>query len=403
LGRHVAGLSRAQAAAGTDVTVLTQQPDGLADDEVAAGVRVVRSPVRPADLGPDGLLHWVHELGDAMIRRAEDALAAPPVDLVHAHDWVGCRAGEALARAWGVPLVATLHATEAGLWSGWLDSPLSQGRHALECRLVQQAKEIIVCSEAMRAEVTSFLGALPAAVHVVPNGVDAARWANPGADDAGVRARLGLPEEGSLLVLAGRVEFEKGGHVAIDALPAIRHAHPGTHLVIAGVGSRLDDLREQARRRHVARAVSFPGRVPGRDLAALMRQADVALAPSSYEPFGIVAIEALAAGTAVVAADVGGLRDPIRNGRTGLLVPPGNPTALARAVNALLDDAALRHRFGLAGKRHVRMRFTWPCIAERTGAIYERVVREWRAPGAADDAAPGAAGTPPAGGAVTGP
>jgi glycogen(starch) synthase len=382
LGRHVDGLSRAQAAAGLDVTVLTPRPDpGVPEDERSSGVRVVRAPAEPSRLELDGLLSWVLAMQQALVRRAEQTVDPRTIDVVHTHDWVGAHAGVQLAEAWDRPLVATVHATEAGLWNGWITSPFSRARHDIETWLVRSAGDVVVCSRAMRDEVVSLLGADATTVSVVPNGVDEALWSQPEPDDAAVRDRLGLPPTGPLLALAGRVEWEKGGHVAVAALPRILAEQPAAHLVVVGVGSRLDALKDMVQRHRLSASVTFTGRALRRDLAALLRQAAVSLTPSSYEPFGIVALESMAAGTPVVAGDVGGLRDPVHPGRTGLLVPPQDADALAEAVLLLLRDAGLRRRLGRSGQDQVRSTYTWPAVATATTHVYLAAVDRRKAPG----------------------
>ncbi|HEX6338725.1 MAG TPA: glycosyltransferase family 4 protein [Jiangellaceae bacterium] len=377
LGRHVHGLSEALAADGHEVTVLTQAHEDAAADESVHGVRIVR--VRPRDDRSD-FPRWVRALNRAQASAGRALLDRWQPDVLHSHDWVAAEAGIALAKAARRPLVATIHATEAGLWNGWITTVLSQARHDTETWLVRSATRTIVCSEAMRAEVSAALKASAEDLTKVHNAVDLAAWRTSSDEQARARAALGVPSGAPLVVLAGRIEWEKGGDVAVRALPSIRRARPGTHLVVAGTGSQRPALEKLARARRVFRAVRFAGHLDEADLAAVLGAADVALVPSSYEPFGMVALEAAVAGTPVVAGAAGGLPEVVANGRTGLLVPPRDPNALAAAVAAVLRDPALAARLVRDAQRDIEARFVWPVAARATEKVYAEAIADARSP-----------------------
>jgi glycogen synthase len=377
LGRHVHGLAGALAADGHDVTVLSQAHPDAAADEVAGGVRVVRAGTT---VPRDDVVSWVAALNRAQIRAGRALMTGWRPDVVHAHDWVAADAGNTLARDAGTPLVATFHATEAGLWNGWLTTPLSRARHDIEAWLVRAATRTIVCSAAMRAEVSAGLKISLAELTTVHNGVDRELWRAGAAEQAGIRAGLGIPPGAPLLTLAGRVEWEKGGDVAIRALRRIRSVHPGSRLIFAGSGTQQAAFADLARRRRVVRAVRFAGHLDQPRLAALLAAADVALVPSSYEPFGMAALEAAAAGTPVVAGAAGGLLEIVSDGTTGLLVPPRDPAALAEAVVRLLADRDLCAALVRAAQRDIDARFGWPIAARHTEKVYAEAVSDPRPP-----------------------
>lgn len=377
LGRHVHGLSEALAAEGHEITVLTQGDDGAALVEWVHGVRIVR--VRPGEDRID-FPRWVHRLNRAQNRAGRALLDRWLPDVLHCHDWVAAEAGIALAKAAHRPLVATIHATEAGLWNGWITTPLSQARHNAESWLVRSATRTIVCSEAMRAEVSAALKVPADGLTTVHNAVDPTAWRTSSDRQEGARAALGIAPDAPLVVLAGRIEWEKGGDIAIRALPAIRRARPGTHLVVAGSGSHRSALERLARARRVIRAVRFAGHLAEADLAALLGTADIALVPSSYEPFGMVALEAAAAGTPVVAGAAGGLPEVIATGRTGLLVPPRDPSALAAAVVTVLNDPPLATRLVRAAQRDIEARFVWSVAARSTEKVYAEAIADAHPP-----------------------
>ncbi len=385
LGRHVHALAGAQAAAGHDVTVLTAAADGAAGEEITAGVRVLRVPDDPPLVRHDDLLAWVLALGHAWVRAGLRAADGIRPEVLHAHDWMTCHAATALKETLGLPLVATLHATEAGRHQGWLPTELSRAVHTTEWWLTYEARRVVTCSEAMRWEVTRLFELPPDKVDVVPNGVDMATWTVPSARAAAAR-RSFLPDEGRgrtrdapLLAYAGRLEWEKGVHTLLDALPRLRRRFPGTRLVLAGRGTYEAELRDRARRLRLSGAVTFAGFLTEPDLAALLSGADVVVVPSLYEPFGIVALEAAAARTPLVVAATGGLREVVEPGVTGATFQPGDVAGLADAVATMLTDQVLARRTVRAAHRRVARDLRWSCVAERVVQTYERAVDEERA------------------------
>ena len=251
LGRHVHHLSTALAAAGHDVVVLSRRPTGTdpsthpSSDEINEHVRVVAAAQDPHEFsfGSD-MMAWTLAMGHAMVRaglslkdRRRDRAWKP--DVVHAHDWLVAHPAIALAEFYDVPMVSTIHATEAGRHSGWVSGLLSRQVHAVESWLVRESDSLITCSASMSEEITELFGPGLAETTVIRNGIEAARW-----PFARRRPRSGPPE----LLYVGRLEYEKGVHEAIAALPRIRRAYPGATLTIAGEGTQQDWLVEQARK-----------------------------------------------------------------------------------------------------------------------------------------------------------
>ena len=345
LGRHVEGLSAALAADGVDVTVLTpasSEPDPPSPDRL----RVLRAAA-PPELLPDD--RWLADVLDANIAMAERALTSDvAVDVLHVHDWMAGHAARVLARAMGVPVVATVHATERGRHQGHLPPGISAWIDAQERALVGLADRVVVCSTPMVEAVTDWLGA-PAA-DVIPNGVDPARWQPPG-----VRRRH------DRVVVAGRLEYEKGVQVLMAATEDLP-----LDVRIAGRGSHGPALRREAHDR-----VRFEGHLPQPALARLLASATIVVVPSLYEPFGLAALEGMAAGTPVVVSDVGGLRDLVPDG-VGLRVPPDDPTALRSALRRLLVDRPLRERLARAGLARAE-ELSWPATARRYRNVYTAV------------------------------
>ncbi|HEX4251829.1 MAG TPA: glycosyltransferase family 4 protein [Pseudonocardia sp.] len=376
LGRHVHALARRLAAAGHEVRVLSRQPAGTdasthpTEEEQVDGVCVLRAAEDPAHLEFErDLVAWTLGMNHGMLRAAPRWLGGWRPDVVHAHDWLVAHAAIGLADLLEVPLVVTLHATEAGRHAGWLTSVVSQQVHSVEWWLAQRADALITCSEAMRTEAAGLFDREPDSISVLHNGIEPRRWRVRRSEVDAVRERH-APDGAPLLLYFGRLEYEKGVHDLIAALPRIRRAHPGTRLVIAGHGTHVDFLIEQARAHRVRRAVELVGHLSDRALAALVTAVDAVVLPSRYEPFGMVALETAAAGAPLVASTAGGLGEVVRDGVTGLSFAPGDVAGIATAVRAVLDDPAAAQTRARAARARLRTEFDWDQITAATAQVY---------------------------------
>jgi len=375
LGRHVHALSTALARQGHDVTVVSRWADGAPLEEILDGVHVLRAPTDPPSIPMNDLLAWTMALNHTLLRAALRADLDTP-DVVHAHDWLVAHAATTLKEHFGVPLVTTLHATEAGRHQGWLPGPLNRAIHTVEWWLTYEARRVVTCSRSMAWEVTRLFELPPGKVDVIGNGTDLAAFRAPARSVAAARARYA--GDGPLLVLPGRLEWEKGAHVALAAMPRLRRRHPGIRLVLAGAGTQEQALRDRTRQLRLGRCVTFAGRLPTDELAALLGAADVTVAPSLYEPFGLVALESAVAGTPLVVSDTGGLAEFVDPGRTGLRVAQDDPAALADGVSAMLADEVAAARIARTA-RAAASGMDWNQVALATAAVFERAGREERA------------------------
>lgn len=381
LGRHVHHLSTALAEAGHEVVVLSRRPTGTdptthpTSDEVHDGVRVIAAAQDPHEFtfGTD-MMAWTLAMGHAMIRAGLSITGGRRPwrpDVVHAHDWLVAHPALALAEFYDVPIVSTIHATEAGRHSGWVSGAISRQVHAVESWLVRESDSLITCSASMREEITELFGPGLSETTVIRNGIDAARW--PFADR---RPRTGPAE----LLYVGRLEYEKGVHDAIAALPRIRRAHPGTTLTIAGDGTQQDWLVEQARKHKVRKATRFVGHLHHDELLAALHRADAAVLPSHYEPFGLAALEAAAAGIPLVTSNTGGLGEAVINGVTGMSFAPRDVAGLAAAANSALADPAAAQRRARAARERLTSDFDWQTVAHETAQVYLAAKRRERQP-----------------------
>ncbi|MFF0814379.1 glycosyltransferase family 4 protein [Rhodococcus sp. NPDC003318] len=388
LGRHVHHLATELVKAGHEVVVLSRRPTGTDASthptitHIAEGVLVVAVAEDPPHLvfGED-MLAWTLAMGHAMVR-AGVGLARPGIgegwrpDVVHAHDWLVAHPSIALAEYYDVPLVSTLHATEAGRHSGWLSGTINRQVHSVEWWLAHESDSIITCSASMEEEVSELYGPDLSPITVIRNGIDVATW-----NYRDRAPRSGPPR----LLFVGRLEYEKGVQDAIAALPRIRRSHPGTTLAVAGEGTQYEWLREQARTHRVARSVNFLGALDHTELLGWLHGADAIVLPSRYEPFGIIALEAAAAGTPLVVSTAGGLGEAVVDGVTGLSFQPGDVDGLTSAVREVLDDPTAAQRRARAARDRLTEDFDWHQVALDTTQVYLSAKRRVRHPLARPD------------------
>ncbi len=373
LGRVVHALAEAQAQAGDDVVVLTQAGDSDGVDERINGVRVVRVPPgHPyGPLTTDTLLEWVAALERDLVAGGLHLTQTWQPDVVHGHDWPVTHSSTAVAHRVQAPLIVTVHATESGRHQGWLPGPLSHTIHDTEIRLTRAAERVITCSEYMGSEVSRLFGVSAERVDVIPNGIHLSEWTLPAGRAASARA--GIPGgDGPLVVYSGRLEWEKGVQTLIDAVPMLVRSQPDVRIVVAGRGGQSEALTAQVSRGGLDDRVTFTGWLPEETLHAVVAAADVAVVPSLYEPFGLVALEAAALGTPVVVAATGGLPEFVRDGVTGLLFPPGDPGALAEVLIRALADPDLSAQRADRARADLATTYSWAQIAQQTEQTYRR-------------------------------
>ncbi len=376
LGKHVKELAPALAAAGVQVHLVTPRWLGGAPEEEDGSLHVYRVEPPPHSELTDFFAdtqrtNWLLQ------RHARDLVEhLGGVDIIHAHDWLVAFAAIALKNEFKIPLLATIHATEYGRNRGHIGSETAQAIHSTEWWLTYEAWRVICCSWFMANEVTTIFRTPFDKHDVIPNGVETERFDSlDGIDLTDVRSQYAAPDE-RLVFYVGRIVYEKGLHVLIEAAPRVLAAFPQVRFVVAGTGGYLETAWRRASELGVSDKVHFTGFIPDSYRDRLFRVADVAVFPSLYEPFGIVALEAMAAKTPVVVSNVGGLAEVVTHNETGLLVYPDNPDSLAWGILETLyhpDWAAAR---AANAYRRVVEEYNWPAIARRTIGVYERVVRE---------------------------
>lgn len=375
LARHVKKLSEGLVSAGVEVHVLTRGEEESPPEEVSGGVAIhrVREPSRPEKLAE--FIAWVEHMNADMLAAGVELGDRHSFDVVHGHDWLVAAAGDHLARRFGAPLVTTIHATEYGRHQGHVAEQPQSYIHGVERWITNRSDRVIACSYYMGEQIADIFGVEESSVAVIPNGIDPDDLQPlDHAELERFRAAFASPDE-QLVLLVGRLVYEKGFQVALDAMPALLEARPGTRFVVAGSGTHEDELRRQAATEGLLEYGTFVGWVDDGVLHSLYRAADVCVVPSIYEPFGLVALEAMASGCPCIVADTGGLREVVPHDAVGLRFPAGDASALADLTARVLADRELGQRLVAEAREHVRS-FDWNDVAERTAALYEGLSRE---------------------------
>jgi glycogen(starch) synthase len=370
LGRHVRKLSEQLVRDGVEVHVLTRgggRPDP-AEERHGVLVHRVREPQFPMDI--DLFVRWVQAMNADMRELAFELGDQHEFDLVHSHDWLVAGAAEAVARRLDRPWLVTVHATEFGRHAGWVHKHPESHIHSAERRMVRRAGHVITCSRYMKDHVAHVFGVPGARITVIPNGIDPRDLEPVVAPDLDVlRARFARPDE-RLVLLVGRLVYEKGFHLALDALAGVIRQFGDVRFVVAGTGTAEAELKRQARRLRLTRHGTFLGWVGDDMLHSLYRVADLCIVPSIYEPFGLVALEAMASGCLCVVADTGGLREVVPDdGTVGLRFPSRDSGALGEILEQALSDDDARAQLVAEAREHV-LRFDWEAVARRTGELY---------------------------------
>lgn len=375
LGKHVAELLPPLGnLPEMDLHLVTPRWGGgaLMEQVGAATVHRVDTPITEGDFYTSAWQTNLH-LEEAAHRLWKDT---GPFDLIHVHDWLGAFAGVTLKDDYKVPLLSTIHATEKGRGRGSLGSDQARAIHHVEWWLTYESWRVIACSQFMADEVSSYFGCPADKIDVIPNGVDTARFDKlDGLDLTYFRNRFAQPTE-QIAFSVGRVVYEKGLQVLVKAMPFVLGQQPAAKAVIAGRGPELEALRSLAWSLGVGEKVMLTGFLSDEDRDRLFKVADCAVFPSLYEPFGIVALEAMAAKCPVVVSSVGGLKDVVKQEETGITVYPDDPKSLAWGITRTLQDREAALERVAEAYRSAREEFNWERIAALTAKVYDRVVAE---------------------------
>lgn len=369
ISRHCEGLARELARKGHNVHIITLEFPGAPHYEERDGVKIYRVPI---ELGHPNFIVWVLLFNHFMEKKIASIARYEKFDIIHAHDWLVAPASIASKHYLGIPLVSTIHSTEVGRAQG-LHSPDSFLIDGFEWWLTYESKRIIVASYAMKYEVEGHFRLPSDKVEIIPNGIDISKY-EVNVDRENIKRRFGIDPGEKIILFIGRLVPQKGVEYLIMAAPKIFEHHPEARIVIVGEGWFRDHLWNLAHTMGYSHKITFFGFLNDEDLIELMRSSDVLVIPSIYEPFGIVALEGMAAGVPVVASNVGGLAEIIEHDRTGFLAHKEDPDSIAWGVNKILSDPGYAHWLVQNAKKKVYEVYSWEAVARRTIMVYEKVL-----------------------------
>ncbi len=372
IARVVNDLSKRLIKDGHEVTVVTYKEGNAPYYEIDKGVKVYR--VDNFMINSNNFIDWVMQLNFNMISKVGQIIAKEgKFDVIHAHDWLVAYAAKTLKEAYDMPIVSTIHATEAGRNSG-IREPEQKYINDTEWMLTYESTEVIVNSNYMKNELQRLFGLPFEKINVVPNGVNTTTYSGIERDYE-FRRRFAMDNE-KIILFMGRLVYEKGVQYLIGAMPKILEHYHDAKLVIAGKGGMIDELKQQVENLGISNKVYFTGYLNGKDVAKMYKAADISVFPSTYEPFGIVALEAMLAEVPVVVSDIGGLNEIVDHRVTGMKSYCGNSNSIADSILELLFDHQLSRNIVKKAKAKVRNDYNWNKIAQDTYFTYQKAICE---------------------------
>lgn len=373
ISRHVEGLSKALVEDGNEVHVVTLDFPNTPLYEQADDIHIHRVPV---EIAAPSFHTWVllfNHFFEKKIGQIAHRFGSP--DIVHIHDWLTVPAGVAAKHLLRKPLVMTFHSTEAMRSHGTRSSE-SDVVSGLEWWGAYESAYIVTVSNSMKRHLTSIFGLPPSKIEVIYNAIDISKFQSDVDRDA-VRRRLDIDLDEKLVTAVGRLTWQKGFDNLVKAFPKILKKEPNAKLVIVGDGYMRGELEELTRKNGVSGRVILKGFVDDSELVQVMKSSDVVVVSSRFEPFGIVALETMAAGVPVAASGVDGLLEIVEHEKNGLLFDPNNIDDIAKAVVRILADRTLAERLSANAGEKVKM-FNWGDMAEKTMQVYCKAAEDAR-------------------------
>ncbi|MGF7046003.1 glycosyltransferase involved in cell wall biosynthesis [Paenibacillus sp. DS2015] len=363
---HVYELSRQLQDENTEIHIVTNSAPNRPVHEIENGVHVHRVTTYE---NVHDFLDWVLQFNLSIVNYVKGLINnGVKFDIIHAHDWLVGFASLLLKKQLNIPLITTIHATEYGRNNG-LFTPLQMNIHSIEHDLTEESDHIIVCSSHMKKEVCQIHGIHESIIRVIPNGVDIESLTMQDPHSCR-REEYALPQE-KIVLFIGRLVKEKGVHILIESAKEVLDHDSDVKFIIAGRGPMTAELKTLAS--DLGSKIMFVGFIEDDKKSHLLKIADVCVFPSLYEPFGIVAIEAMGSGSPVIVSDVGGLSEIVNHDINGFKFTPGNVHALTHYLLRVLHDPALRQTFAEAGRRTVVSRYDWKNISILTKEVYHMV------------------------------
>ena len=370
IARVVHDLSKKLIRDGHEVTVVTYKEGNVPYFEDDKGVKVYR--VDNYMINPNNFIDWILQLNFNLVAKANEIMQKEgKFDVIHAHDWLVAYAAKTLKNSYDIPIVSTIHATEAGRNSGIHDET-QRYINDTEWMLTYESTEVIVNSNFMKCELQRLFGLPFEKINVIPNGLNLNMYSGI-EKDYDFRRRYAADNE-KIIMCAGRLVYEKGFQHLIDAMPKILANYNDAKLIIAGKGGMLDELKQKVSYLGIDNKVYFTGKLDSKDLFKMYKCADIAVFPSTYEPFGLVAIEAMYGGIPTVVSDVGGLDEIVTHGVDGMKSYAGNANSIADSVLTLLFDHQLCDNIVKNAKVKVKNTYNWNKIAQETYFAYQKAI-----------------------------
>ncbi len=369
IARHCEGLAQGFSKLGHEVHVFTLDFPGTLTYEEKEKLRIYRTPT---EVGHPNFLTWVLLFNHFIEKRIAGVSKTVEFDVLHVHDWITAPASIAFEKFCRKPMVFTVHSTEHGR-SG-LHTPDSFTIDGLEWWATYEANKVIVTSGAMKGEVCGHFKLPNEKVEVIPNAIDLSKY-HEEFDRWALRARYGVQPHEKLILCVGRLVPQKGIEYLIQAVPLVSQRYPEAKFIIVGDGWYRDHLEWVANSTGQRWRIMFTGFIPDSDLVGLTKAADVMVVPSVYEPFGIVALEGMAAGVPVVASQVGGLVEFIEHDKTGVLTYPRKPESIAWGINYVLSNPDHARWMIQNARETVQRAYSWEAVAKKTSKVFEEVTR----------------------------
>lgn len=371
ISKVVYDLSHKMVKEGNEVTVVTYRDgDNIKYYENDKGVEVYR--VDNYMIRPNNFIDWIMQLNFNMITKANEIINKNgKFDVIHAHDWLVAYSAKSIKESYNIPLISTIHATESGRNSGIHDETQRYINDS-EWMLTYESSEVIVNSNYMKNEVQRLFGLPYDKINVIPNGVNLQLFSNVNID-YDFRRQYAMDNE-KIILYVGRLVYEKGIQNLIAAMPKVLDRYHDSKLIICGRGGMIDELREQVKYLGIENKVYFAGYCDSKKMQKMYKCADVAVFPSTYEPFGIVAIESMLSGTPTIVSDVGGLNEIIEHGVTGMKSYAGNANSIADSVLSLLFDPKLCANISQNAIKKVRENYNWSKITDSTYYVYQLAI-----------------------------
>ncbi len=370
LSRAVEGLSEALVKQGVEVWVITLPHPGTGKYEVINGVKVIRAKSHYQE--KKDFLSSVQEFNFTFLESALSRIKLPSIPhIIHSHDWLCAYSAFVLKYGYKRPLIATIHATEHGRNHG-IYTDMQRYIHSIELNLVNRADRVITCSDFMKEEVVNLFGLRQEKVISIPNGINKDKYHVE--FDKRTFRRNYAPDNEKIIFYVGRLVREKGLEVLIDAAPLILKDRPESKFLIVGSGGEITSLKRKVQYLGIEDKFYFTGYVDDDTLTKIYNVVDVAVFPSLYEPFGIVALEALAAGVPVVVSDTGGFREIIQQGVNGICTEVGNPLSLSEGILSVIKNLDYSNSLKKEGRKKIIEIYSWEKIAQGVMDVYEEVI-----------------------------